>query len=99
MIGCRNYSTPINYRVTNLAEGSAGISVFGTSSLFIRKSYGIMNVSCAAFCLESNIRETCLKLGINTELLVGECTEHIRGITVNISDLAHINVNLKVIRP
>ena len=96
---CLNNCTPINYRVTNLAEGSTGVSCLCTCCCLIVNSYGSMNVCCASLCLKCRIRECTLKLCINAEFLVRECAENIRSITVNISNFTHINVNLYVIRP
>ena len=56
-------------------------------------------MSSSAIVLECKIGEAGLKLGINAELFVRERTKNVRSITVNIGDLAHINVYLKVVRP
>ena len=65
-----NCSAPVNNRIADVTISSARISTFGTSSIFIRKRYRIMNVSGAVVCLKSNVRKSCLELSIYAELLV-----------------------------
>ena len=95
----RNNSTPINYRIANCAISSTSVTCFGTSCSLIIKHYWSMNVCCASLCLECRIRECCLKFSINAEFLIRECADNIRSITVNISNLTHVNINLNVVWP
>ena len=91
--------TPVYNGSAYLAVCSACVACFCTCCSLIVYCYGCMYVSCASVCLECRIGECCLKLCVYAELFIGECAEYIGSISVNIGDLTHVYVYLKVIRP
>ena len=56
-------------------------------------------MSCSSFCLKCSIGESGLKFCLYAEFFIGERAKNIRCISVNVCDLTHIYVNLKVIGP
>ena len=97
MSGCGNGDTPFNNRVTNLAEGSAGVTVFGTSSSLIFKSYGRMNVS-RTMCREVfliHISHAGVHFRINMEFFIGEGA----GGAIGKGNETLINVHLHILCP
>ena len=97
MTGSGNRGTPFYNGVTNLAEGSVGITVFRTGRSLVGKRCGSMNVGRAVLG-EIYLIHIChdrIHFGIYMEFLVGEgaCG------AVNIRNQTHINIHLHILCP
>ncbi len=101
VFNCFGNSTPIHNRFADFAVSSAGIAGFSAGSCFVFNCNGGMYVCGTFFCFIGSIH-TCgrrIDFGVYAEFFIGECAENRGGISVNIGDFTHINVNFKVIRP
>ena len=99
-MSCRfGYSSPFNNRVAFFAESSAAITILGTVSSFIGKSYGCVNMGGTVFRKVNLIhsRICCIHFRINMEFFVREHAKHIALVAVNISDNTHINIHLHIL--
>ena len=97
MTGSGNRGAPFYNGVTNLAEGSVGITVFRTGRSLVGKCCGSMNVGRAVLG-EIYLIHIChdrIHFGIYMEFLVGEgaCG------AVNIRNQTHINIHLHILCP
>ena len=101
MFCCGNGGSPLYRRVTFRTEGSAGISVLGTSRSFIIQCNRSVNVGCQVFCPISLVHTVmvCIHFGINMEFFIGEYIESRACIAVNKGDFTLINIHLHILRP